>query len=424
MVNYYEELNLDKNASASELMKELVKMEVTWQKNEVFRPELAAEKLVLINQAKKVFASDAAKNKYDSDLFATPEDPDAARRAQFKKWYEDAQAYFESSQYDLAKTALENAMNYIYDEDPAFYSLAASIYLSNGDTSMAMTNINKAIVMQPDEAGYYLSKGVILEKLYSEAWRYNGEKANEYLMQERETLRRAAKLASAANNSEIYGCTIGLLAHSLYYYEPRKVVQAEELAKEAVKSGDIWGNGQKILDDAEKKRDKARKLAEQQRREHEERIKATQQWEEKRKREEREYQEAQSKKNRNKALKSGIMILSLAGMLLTLAIGLADMGVIPGLPLLGYQELAAMAAICLFAFNFACVKYIDSNPEIIKLVDGAFGVFNCILLTTIQYNQLGHSRASGGEAWKLVAVLIVVFVISSVLGIVIGSRVD
>ena len=41
MVNYYEELNLDKNASASELMKELVRLEVIWHKNEIKRPELA-----------------------------------------------------------------------------------------------------------------------------------------------------------------------------------------------------------------------------------------------------------------------------------------------------------------------------------------------------------------------------------------------
>ena len=85
MVTYYEELNLDKNASASELMKELVRLEVIWHKNEIKRPELAAEKLVMISQAKKVFASDAAKIKYDNELIAAPEDPDAARRAQFKK---------------------------------------------------------------------------------------------------------------------------------------------------------------------------------------------------------------------------------------------------------------------------------------------------------------------------------------------------
>ena len=105
-----------------------------------------------------------------------------------------------------------------------------------------------------------------------------------------------------------------------------------------------------------------------------------------------------------------------------LAMGLAAAGIISGLPRLGYKELAAMAAMCLFALNFS-IRY-DSDLGIYKWVSGIFGVINCLLLPTILYNQLGPSRASGGEAWKLVAVLIVVFVISSVLGIVIGSRVD
>ena len=91
MTNFYEELKLDKTASASELTAELLRLESVWHKREMSRPELAAEKLVQINEAKKVFASDTAKAQYDRELHAVPvqtvpEDPDAERRAQLQKW--------------------------------------------------------------------------------------------------------------------------------------------------------------------------------------------------------------------------------------------------------------------------------------------------------------------------------------------------
>ena len=46
MTNFYEELKLEKTASASEISAELVRLESVWHKREMSRPELAAEKLV------------------------------------------------------------------------------------------------------------------------------------------------------------------------------------------------------------------------------------------------------------------------------------------------------------------------------------------------------------------------------------------
>ena len=117
MTNFYEELKLDTNASASEISAELVRLESVWHKREMSRPELAAEKLALIVQAKKIFATDASKAQYDRELNApvkesAPDDPDAARKAQFQKWYNDAINYYSAGQTDLAKTAIERAAGY------------------------------------------------------------------------------------------------------------------------------------------------------------------------------------------------------------------------------------------------------------------------------------------------------------------------
>ena len=72
MTNYYEELNLDENASSSELLKELAMLETVWHQREYARPDLAAAKLVLITEARKVFATTEEKAAYDRALFAAP----------------------------------------------------------------------------------------------------------------------------------------------------------------------------------------------------------------------------------------------------------------------------------------------------------------------------------------------------------------
>ena len=89
-------------------------LETVWhQRHTRTRPDLAAAKLALITEARKVFATTEEKAAYDRALFAapaeeTPSDPDAERRVQYQRWYGDARQYYESGQYDLAKTAAEN----------------------------------------------------------------------------------------------------------------------------------------------------------------------------------------------------------------------------------------------------------------------------------------------------------------------------
>ena len=90
MTNYYEELKLDKNLSLNELRENLIRLESIWTDRASNRPEKAAEMLVLINQAKKVFATDMSKAAYDRELFAPPKeetaaDPNAVRKAEFEK---------------------------------------------------------------------------------------------------------------------------------------------------------------------------------------------------------------------------------------------------------------------------------------------------------------------------------------------------
>ena len=122
MTNYYEELKLDKNLSLNELRENLIRLESIWTDRASNRPEKAAEMLVLINQAKKVFATDMSRAAYDRELFAPPKeetaaDPNAARKAEFEKWKKTAQDYYDRQEYDMAKTALDKALQNADEDD-------------------------------------------------------------------------------------------------------------------------------------------------------------------------------------------------------------------------------------------------------------------------------------------------------------------
>ena len=267
MTNFYEELKLDTNASASEISAELVRLESVWHKREMSRPELAAEKLALIVQAKKIFATDASKAQYDRELNApvkesAPDDPDAARKAQFQKWYNDAINYYSAGQTDLAKTAIERAAGYgVNEDDSEYYLWASRIYRRNGDLTTALSQINRAIVNDADVPEYYLEKAFVLEAMQLQAYRNSADNAATLLRQQRDTLMDAADKAAFRQDNDARGRAYGMMAFSLYFGQQKDEKQAEDFVQEALRLGDRWGNAQRVLDDMNKKRD-ARNQAE------------------------------------------------------------------------------------------------------------------------------------------------------------------
>lgn len=275
MTNYYAELNLDQNASPEELMQELASLEMLWYQREMTQPDLATEKLYLISMAKKVFSSASAKEEYDKELFGEaeeePVDQNADRRTQFQKWYEEARNYWGREQYDLAKTAAEKALSFMAgedEEDPYFYSLLASIYRNNEDVNTAMSYINKAIVLNPDEPEFYLEKAFSFGKMYLEETQNqytNWDNARKYVRAQRNLLLQAAELGEKAGNKDVMGRAWGHLAFSYYYYDPSDSGKAEMYAKKAMEAGDRWENAKNVLDDINRRNKEAEDAAERRR---------------------------------------------------------------------------------------------------------------------------------------------------------------
>ena len=337
MTNYYEELKLDKNLSVNELRENLIRLESIWTDRASTRPEKAAEMLVLINQAKKAFATDMSRAAYDRELFAPPKeetaaDPNAVRKAEFEKWKKAAQDYYDRQEYDMAKTALDKALQNADEDDFAFLQLAAQICYSNGEYHAALSHINKALLIAPDLAELYLTKATILWYFFCD-----GINRDASLQQARNTLRMASEKAAAQGNTKVESHADGQLAASLYNWEPKDVVLAEKLAKRAVENGDDSGLGQRVLEDLAKKRTAAEKAAQAERERREKLAREEQERRERLAREERERREAAERAEREKRKAAaakrrailavfGVLGILVAGMLLYVRHNLTSIG--------------------------------------------------------------------------------------------------
>ena len=420
MTNYYEELKLDKNLSLNELRENLIRLESIWTDRASTRPEKAAEMLVLINQAKKVFATDMSKAAYDRELFAPPKeetaaDPNAVRKAEFEKWKKAAQDYYDRQEYDMAKTALDNALQNADEDDFAFLQLAAQICYSNGEYHAALSHINKALLIAPELAELYLTKATILWYFFCD-----GINRDASLQQERNNLRIASEKAAAQGNTKVESHADGQLAASLYNWEPKDVVLAEKLAKRAVENGDDSGLGQRVLEKLEEKRTAAQ--AERERRE--KLAREEQERREKLAREEQARREAAERAEKERQQHISAMAekekkaksLYLAGWI---AIVLSYV-----LCFVGMRSAIAAFFIAFVTFcSAALFNYADSfkNGYSSRLVTGistVLGFVCCFETATAAYTTMGYNAASASKTWTIFGIMLVIY-----FGIVFGAKV-
>ncbi len=276
MTNYYEELKLEKTAGLDEIKKELSHMESIWKRREITNPEKATKMIALLIEARKVFSDNLSRSKYDRELeesLRTPieTNPNTDRYLALNKWKHQAQSYYETNQYDLAKTAIDKALTYAESDDDELFGLVADIYREAGNYSVAMEYINKAIVISPEKASYYLSKGLICNMLCSESNYYEINKSNQYNNQARSVFRMAISKAESSGDQTVLVNGLGALAWILYFIEPTNKKEAEKLATKARDmGGDPWGNAKRVLDAISEKR--KQEIEEKRRNEEYERI--------------------------------------------------------------------------------------------------------------------------------------------------------
>lgn len=68
MVNYYEELGLDRSFGLDELKRQLSRVESVWKARRTRSPEKATKMLAIIVDARAVFSASATRATYDHEL--------------------------------------------------------------------------------------------------------------------------------------------------------------------------------------------------------------------------------------------------------------------------------------------------------------------------------------------------------------------
>ena len=172
MVDYYKEFNIPKTAGIGEIHDILAKQRNTWEDRNSKGFEAAAEKLILLKKADEAFKNETTRQQYDrklADSKKAPENTDtnSDRKVSFDKWFNDANKYLDTQQYDLAKAALERALLFTTSEslNSEFVECAAAVYLMTGDLQQAMKYANYGILLNPDNASKYLDKASVLEDM-------------------------------------------------------------------------------------------------------------------------------------------------------------------------------------------------------------------------------------------------------------------
>lgn len=159
IINYYEKYGFSQTDEL-EKIQWVINQKITDEENDSFG-EGHSDKMFILQLAQEAFASAESRAKYDQDLADSQKksDPDGERKAALEKWYKDAEAYYDTQQYDLAKTAIDRALQFATPEtiNSAFYDKAACIYFMLKLYTQALDFENQSIVLSPEDAnGYYL----------------------------------------------------------------------------------------------------------------------------------------------------------------------------------------------------------------------------------------------------------------------------
>ena len=259
-VDFYDELKLPKDKSVEEINKMLTQLEKDWTKRQINTPDKATKMLALIIDARATFKSPLTRAEYDRELEASKRDPAnidpyEERTQSFQKWYTDAKGYFESKQYDLAKTVIDRASQYTTPEttDIYFYGYAADIYSNMGNHQQAIEYANQAIVLSPENHYGYIVKSAALER-YILSPNTDSKMKNGLIEQMVSMLIIAGDKAKANEDSYQASQAFAWLANIYYNYNLYKdksdrIEVSEYYATESLAQGHEFENAKKVFDE-------------------------------------------------------------------------------------------------------------------------------------------------------------------------------
>lgn len=314
MIDYYEELELDRNLGLKELQYQIDKVHSFWSRRlDRNATAEAQEKLLRCTEAREIFKDEDSRAEYDRELAESKKpkkqehaDPNAERRASYEKWKADASRYAKAGQWDLAEQAVGWAFRYGGSDDPEMQAIAANVFKENRKYTTALYHINNAIVLDPDVARFDLLKAQILDSAGNAA--QQGKK-NDFYRRAVDAAQSAIEKAKRTGDKQTEGASYGILASVKWFRLNDHSLDTYTLAQQAATlTGD--SDWQAIVDQWEWEREAEKAAAARAEAERKAAIKR----EEQRKREEKEaheraaayYKAKKEKEEREEAAKARV----------------------------------------------------------------------------------------------------------------------
>jgi tetratricopeptide (TPR) repeat protein len=218
-INFYEKYGISQNENILRIQS-LIEQELMDEKNDSFSSG-HSERMSMLEQAQKVFSSENSRIRYDKELSDSLKriDPNDERKENFQRYYNQAKEYYNSRNYDLAKTAIDRALSYVNRDklDSSVFCNASKINTHTLNFNSAIEYANQAIVVDSDNYLGYSAKIFALDSQMNSKNISNSDKKNiwDNLMSTIDLMISKAE-KSGNNNSVAMGYDLMAQMHYVY----------------------------------------------------------------------------------------------------------------------------------------------------------------------------------------------------------------
>ncbi|MEY8388048.1 hypothetical protein AALC17_12245 [Oscillospiraceae bacterium 38-13] len=278
MNNYYKKFpEIRQDMSAEEIRQELNKLSAVIG-NRFDAKSLETQEV--IQAALEVFRDEESKRAYDQTLTAesAPPKADPAKERQMKQaeLLQRAKDFYHKKEYDLAKTAMDRALEQDKDlPNNNLYQLAALIYMNVGEYRCALQYINEALLLAPECIAHIANKGYIYGRYARELAKDSRFSSSPELQAEYQELRtkeleQFRNANAQASGEKERGSTLEHLGWAEYnranLIDEKQAEKDREAGvqhlREAEKLGPLDSRSQKILKEFTARRERRKQNAE------------------------------------------------------------------------------------------------------------------------------------------------------------------
>jgi tetratricopeptide (TPR) repeat protein len=247
VTNYYEKYRIPQSEDL-QTIQSIINQKILDEENDTFSGG-HGERLEELKDAKFAFKDEQSRESYDKSLRNTEERAaslDDERNAVYEKWFPTVYRFYVEEHFDVAKAAYENAVSGGSPdlENSEVFEFGAKICAGAFEYDEALKYINKAIVGQPDDARYLITKSDILSNFEARAY---SDRVYMLIEIEKRTLELAVKIAQKNIDTASLGNAYNNLAFVWHHRSGGDKGKAKIYAEKALAIEQSWSDAKGVL---------------------------------------------------------------------------------------------------------------------------------------------------------------------------------